>query len=70
MTIFPNPASDELYINGKITPEQVTITDMAGRVVIVKTNTKVIDVAGLPTGLYQIRIDANNLSTTSRFVKQ
>ncbi|MEY4902750.1 MAG: hypothetical protein RLZZ292_565 [Bacteroidota bacterium] len=61
--IYPNPASEVLHIeyptNGTTTTSEVTLFDIAGKVVLkatLPTENTVIDVRSLPTGLYLCKI--------------
>jgi hypothetical protein len=68
LSIFPNPASSEIYINGYFTSNennQISIVDVTGKVILNRTlNTQIIneriDIQGLSNGLYLIRIENNH----------
>ncbi len=75
-SVFPNPATDfitiELLKFNKI--KTIEVFDMAGRVVISKTELSLskitIDTRDLESGNYSVRITStDNKSTTTRFVK-
>lgn len=67
-TIYPNPVTAELIVEG-ITPENdaaITIYDLTGRKMhFEKTNTHTINVAALPSGIYILKVG----DTFGRFVK-
>ena len=59
ISLFPNPVNN--YLNVNINTEylqfKITLTDITGRVIRIistKSNQKIIDVSGLPSGLYMI----------------
>ena len=64
MLVYPNPASDELYIN--ISADKVQFMDIAGRIIEKKVVNGVIDVSDLQIGTYQIKVSQQ----TVRFIKQ
>jgi hypothetical protein len=56
--IYPNPATDFLYIETQllIEPSHITLTDITGRVVFQSAFSNRIDVSQLPDGIYLIII--------------
>ncbi|HYV95598.1 MAG TPA: SBBP repeat-containing protein [Chitinophagales bacterium] len=72
--IFPNPASDELTIDKKqLTADEIEIKDVAGRNIYLlpfKAKTIVVDVRGLPSGIYFVMIRSNAGVVLKQFVKQ
>lgn len=71
VSIYPNPAVNELYINSA-TPVQVSIYDVLGKLVISKTtnNGKALDISMLNSGMYVIIIKDERKVSQHRFVKQ
>jgi len=70
VSVFPNPASDELIIKSLDVINSVVVYDMTGRILYdlkYSTNTVQIDVSGLAPGVYMVRI---NGSEVRRFVKE
>ncbi|UOB18382.1 glycosyl hydrolase family 18 protein [Abyssalbus ytuae] len=70
--MFPNPATNELNINGIGRDEKVFITDFAGNQIklniINNTNNRLkLDVSSLPAGIYFIK--AEGTSSTLKFIK-
>lgn len=65
-TIFPNPVSDVLHVEGMNEPFAYTITDISGQFIRASTSNSTIDVAFLPPGIYLLQID----NFVHRFVKQ
>ena len=74
ITIFPNPASQSIFITTKNNSEiQLTkIFDSNGKTVLRKESTENnIDISRLPSGLYRvIVIDKNGDSSSSSFLKK
>jgi hypothetical protein len=63
ISMFPNPANSILSINSDEAMEQVIITDAVGRTVhqqIVGTSSAQINIQGLPSGLYLVKIATKN----------
>lgn len=75
MNVYPNPVSDVLNIELNSAIEQITVTDMTGRIVISEnvqnqqTLTE-IPVGSLPTGVYIIRAAGPTGEFTTRFVRR
>ena len=73
VTLYPNPAKNELNIVGNSNIESVEIVNSLG--VLLKrteTNTKTckIDIADFPTGVYFVTIHTPNGTSTKKFVKE
>ena len=66
-TIYPNPAENTLFIEGKNEIESVEIFDINAKVLISKQATRALDVSELSAGIYFIQI--NNLETF-KFIKK
>lgn len=72
LTIFPNPAQDEITISG-VTTESVIMYDVMGKKVLSEfdTETNKIDIKNLPNGLYIIKIiSVDGKLFTNKIVKQ
>jgi hypothetical protein len=54
-SVYPNPASTEIYIESEIDFSGVMIYDNLGRVVMQSGNEKVINTSSLPEGTYFVR---------------
>ncbi len=75
VAIYPNPVSGELYINGAVAIESVSITNFLGQVVYSVTEHGeqecVINTNALPAGMYFVRVGlAGGGVGIARFVKQ
>lgn len=74
VTIYPNPAYDILTIQSSQPLDGWVIFDCAGREVLRNTlavgGAMVIDVSGLPAGVYGLQYRMKENFTTSRFVKK
>jgi len=74
--LYPNPANDivTIQVNSNITVNQVTMTDLTGRVV--KTipwnegSNLSFDVSELPSGMYVVTVQGNNTQWTKRLIKE
>ncbi len=72
--VYPNPATSQLIVSLGQTPTastELTLQDMAGRVVIrqpAKAALATLNVAGLPAGLYLLRITTPGGSQTKKIV--
>ena len=74
--IYPNPTASELTISIVEASEvDIRVYNLLGRLMINEqnkliTNTHVVDVSSLQTGVYFIRISSENGTVTKRFVKE
>jgi len=65
--VYPNPAKDIVYISGTEGMANVTMFDLQGRVVKqVSTQSSTIQVSDLPSGMYVIRIENNDITKNTR----
>lgn len=72
--LYPNPAKEQITIEMSDTSSnyQVEIFDILGKKVISSEIQKVgqIDVSGLASGTYLVKLNSDNKSSVVRFVKQ
>lgn len=70
-SIFPNPASDYLFVEGGSNDLLLTVVDVAGRVIMEATETTKLETRNLPTGMYLLRITDLHSGKTSvqKFIK-
>jgi hypothetical protein len=62
VAIYPNPASDKIFITGVASSSQLTLFDQAGRLIwqkriIANQNIIEVDLPSLSTGIYIIKVD-------------
>ena len=73
VVLYPNPAKNSLTITTKqdVTMRSVSIYNMLGQLVQVHTNpSESIDVSGLQSGSYFMRIASDKGSATGKFIKE
>jgi surface protein len=68
--IYPNPATDKLYINGIKTMATISVFDLLGKEIFSVKTIKEVDVDFLPKGVYLIKIRENQNQATIRFMKK
>ena len=73
--MYPNPVNDKLYIEAEAEIEEVVIYDVYGRrqKLRISETQKLrnsIDVSGLNSGVYFVKIKTDNIETVKRFVKK
>jgi Secretion system C-terminal sorting domain len=66
--IYPNPASDMLYIETPTLSFKLTLMDSKGTVLNKSENTNQLSVRDLPMGLYFINIKTNSGETTKKII--
>ncbi len=72
VNIYPNPATDKLFIEGDFQlPIAIAITDSKGAVVVTQkiSTTGAIDISALKPGVYFIHIDGGQNSPVHKFLK-
>jgi len=72
-TIFPNPTTENILVNGVVKGSTLEVVNALGQVVyseVVSNSKSNINVANYNNGLYMIRITNGNEVTTNSFVKQ
>jgi hypothetical protein len=69
ISIFPNPAKDEIFIQSEQTVEKVEILDISGSVVV-STHSTTANVAHLPKGIYFAKIFVGNHPITKKIIKE
>jgi len=71
LTIYPNPASNKLFIDTKLELNETIIIDIAGKVIVTtKQSTKLVNVTNLSDGIYFIKLITDKGVITKKFVKQ
>ena len=66
MSVYPNPATETLYVNAE-NVERVEIYDMAGRNVL-STTLSVVDLRGVEAGVYFVTVRGDNAVKTTKLV--
>ena len=74
ISIYPNPANDRLFIEAEAEIENVVIYDIYGRHQVTETPSHQemtsVNVSGLNTGIYFIKINTKNGEIVKRFIKE
>lgn len=66
LSVYPNPATDRLYVNAE-NLQRVEIYDMAGRTVMTSV-TPVVDLNGVESGIYFVTVRTDNDAKTTKLV--
>ena len=69
ISIYPNPTSDMVYIDGNYTQLKVVVYDILGKQVMNKSITNSIDISQLEKGVYILQLSDGVKLTTQRIVK-
>lgn len=71
LNVFPNPASNSLYIDGVHSDQyNINVKNIFGQTVDALANPKEIDISKLANGLYFITIQQGTQTSTLKFIKQ
>jgi endoglucanase len=74
--VYPNPAKNEITISSNIIGTEksyVEVYDLQGRLVLgnsIKNQETKLNIESLTNGVYIVKITADNLSTTKKFIKE
>ena len=74
ISIYPNPANDRLYIEAESEIVGITVYDIYGRHQVTETpshrDMTSVNVSGLKTGIYFVKINTNQGEIVKRFIKK
>ncbi len=69
--VYPNPATNSLYLNSEVQDALIYIYDSKGKMVVNKqVNTSDVNIGSLRNGIYTIRIASKSGIKTQKFIKQ
>ena len=69
ISIYPNPSSDIVYIEGNYTQLKVVVYDILGKQLIKESITNHIDISQLEKGVYMLQLSDGVKLTTQRILK-
>jgi surface protein len=69
IAVYPNPAKDKLCILGLSSPSKVSIYNVLGKLVRSETTSNEVDLEGLQSGVYIVKIRDQQKETTRKFIK-
>lgn len=69
VSLFPNPATNSITVSSSQEIISLTIVDQLGKVVLTKNKTTNLDVSGLQSGIYFIKIVTDGGSGVKKFIK-
>jgi len=69
ISIYPNPVSEILYIQGLSNPTKISVYNMLGMLVLSKTTSSEINVDNLQSGVYIVKITNEQKEMVTRFIK-
>ena len=70
-SIYPNPATNQVTIQGNNTPSNIRVINLAGQEVVNVNNTNNVNITTLPTGNYILKItDLNSKEETHKLTKK
>ena len=69
ISIYPNPTSDIVYIEGNYSQLKVVVYDILGKQVMNKSITNSIDISQLEKGVYILQLSDGVKLTTQRIIK-
>ena len=69
ISIYPNPSSDMVYLDGNYTQLKVVMYDILGKQVMNKAITNSIDISHLEKGVYMLQLSDGVKLTTQRILK-
>ncbi len=73
ISVYPNPAKNNIYIQGAQNFSQASISDVSGKILIhasVNSSNQFIDISQLSRGIYFVKITSVNSMQTLKFIKE
>ena len=70
LSVYPNPATDILYIQSLMAVQSIVVYDIHGRIVIQAENTTSVSVSNLPNGIYLVKVKTASDETIQQVVKK
>lgn len=70
LSVYPNPATDFIKIDGAYKLQSIAVYDMSGRKVPATLDGDAVDVRGLADGTYLIDIETDNGKVSQKFIKK
>jgi hypothetical protein len=73
ISVYPNPATDVLYINLSSSIYSIAVTNVIGEIVLKlenKSNTTSLSLSELKQGIYSLLVTSNDKKKQIKFVKQ
>jgi len=70
LSVYPNPTSDIVYIDGNYTQLKVIVYDILGKQLMNKSITNSIDISQLEKGVYILQLSDGAKLTTQRIIKK
>ena len=69
VSLFPNPATNSINVNSSQEIVSLTVVDQLGKVVLTKNKSTNLDISGLVSGIYFIKITTISGSCVKKFLK-
>lgn len=69
ISIHPNPTTNSINVNSSQEINSLTVMDQLGKIVLTKNKSSTIDVSGLQSGIYFVKIVTDGGSGVKKFVK-
>ncbi|MEY2829683.1 MAG: hypothetical protein RIQ33_1541 [Bacteroidota bacterium] len=72
ITLFPNPSERLIMLSGIENIHSVEVFDIIGKIQLFRADisSSIINIEGLPSGVYFIKIISDQNSITKKFIKQ
>ena len=70
VNIYPNPATDNIYISNLLEKSIIKIYDIQGKLVLENkiSNKEYVNISMLAKGIYQVKFEGNNLNETRKLI--
>ncbi len=70
ISVYPNPATSQLSIEGDIVLDRIEIFDLAGNLIMTIEGKSTFDISGFAQGIYLLKIYSGSDVFSSRFIKK
>ena len=71
LSIYPNPAKDQLFVETEMAVEEISVYDVFGRQQLaISGQQSAVDVSNLSNGVYFVKVKSENNEVVKRFIKK
>ena len=71
LSIYPNPAKDQLFVETEMAVEEISVYDVFGRQQLaISGQQSAVDVSNLSDGVYFVKVKSENNEVVKRFIKK
>lgn len=70
VSVYPNPAKDQLFVETEMAVEEISVYDVFGRQMTTVYDQQTVNVSELSNGVYFVKVKSENNEVVKRFIKK